>query len=143
MTFAKRVFVGAGVWGILSVTPLYFLFETIGRQNSMQITYPQFYYGFLAVTLAWQAAFIIIGSDPVRFRPLMMAAMVEKFGFIATIGALYLQGRVTATDLVVVSPDFILGILFVIAFAKTSPAALLDNMPLGGFGYTSPASRQS
>jgi hypothetical protein len=134
MTFAKRVFVGAGVWGCLSVTPLYFLFETIERQSSMPITYPQFYYGFLAVTLAWQLAFIVIGSDPVRFRPLMIAGMVEKFGFIATIGLLYLQGRVTATDVLVVSPDCLLGILFVIAFVKTSAAALHDNMPLGASG---------
>ena len=134
MTFAKRVFVGAGVWGILSVTPLYFLFETIGRQNRMPITYPQFYYGFLAVTLAWQLAFIVIGSDPKRYRPLMIAGMVEKFGFIATIGLLYLQGRVTATDVLVVSPDCLLGILFVIAFTKTSAAALHDNMSLGASG---------
>lgn len=120
MTFAKRVFVGAGVWGILYVMPLYFLFDTIGRLNSLPITYPQFYYGFLAVTLAWQGAFIVIGTDPMRFRPLMIVAMVEKFGFIATIGALYLQGRATAADVFVVAPDCVLGILFVIAFAMTS-----------------------
>lgn len=123
MTFAKRVFVGAGVWGFLSVTPLYFLFDTIGQQNSLPITYPQFYYGFLEVTLAWQLAFIIIGSDPMRYRPLMVASMVEKFGFITTIGVLYVQGRVTATDVFIVLPDCMLGILFVIAFAKTSATA--------------------
>ena len=31
MKFAKMVFVAAGVWGIVILTPLYFLFDAIGR----------------------------------------------------------------------------------------------------------------
>jgi hypothetical protein len=123
MTFARRVFLGAGVWGILIVTPMYFLFDTIGRQNASPITYPQFYYGFLAVTMAWQLAFLAIGSDPVRFRPLMIPSMVEKFLFILSMAVLFVQGRVSLADVVVTSPDLVLGTLFVIAFVKTSAAA--------------------
>jgi hypothetical protein len=143
MTFAKKVFVGAGVWGMFYVTPLYFLFDAIGRQNSLPITYPQFYYGFLAVTLAWQLAFIVIGSDPVRFRPLMIAAILEKGGFITTIVLLYLQRRVGGVDLLVVSPDCLLGILFVIAFVKTSAAAAVqEDISLHEFGDARAESRR-
>jgi hypothetical protein len=123
MKFARRVFLGAGVWGIVMMTPMYFLFDTIGRLNSSPITYPQFYYGFLAVTIAWQLAFLMIGSDPVRFRPMMLPGMVEKFLFVLSMAALFVQGRITLTDLMVTSTDLVLGILFVIAFVKTSAAA--------------------
>jgi hypothetical protein len=124
MKFARRVFLGAGVWGMAVLTPMYFLFDAIGRQNRSPITYPQFYYGFLAVTIAWQLAFLVIGSDPVRFRPLMIPSMVEKFYTVLSMATLFVQGRIVLTDMIVISPDLALGILFVIAFAKTSPAAV-------------------
>ena len=40
MRFAKVVFWCAAVWGFLALTPLYFLFDTIGRQNPPAITHP-------------------------------------------------------------------------------------------------------
>src|SRR5262249_39007434 len=116
MKFARRVFAGAGIWGLLVVLPLYFLFDLIGQKNPPAITHPEFYYGFVAVTLAWQVAFLTIASDPVRFRPLMIPAMVEKFGYVATLLVLYTQSRVPSWGLVLGAADFILGSLFVIAF---------------------------
>jgi hypothetical protein len=124
MRFARIVFRAAGVWGLLIVTPLYFLYDTIGRQYPPPITHPDFYYGFIGVTLAWQVAFLVIGTDPIRFRPLMIAAMLEKFGYMATLSVLYLQGRLEFGQFAVVSPDTIWGLLFVAAFVKTSPGAV-------------------
>ena len=69
MTFARLVFRIAGVWGLLLLAPLYFMFDLIGRQDPPPITHPAFYYGFAGVALAWQIAFFIIAHDPVRFRP--------------------------------------------------------------------------
>jgi hypothetical protein len=123
MKFARKVFLGAGVWGLVIMTPMYFLFDAIGRLNSSPITYPQFYYGFLAVTMAWQIAFLVIGSDPLRFRPMMIPGMVEKFLFVLSMAVLFVQGRITLSDVLVSSTDLVLGILFVIAFVKTSAAA--------------------
>ena len=120
MKFAKRVFLGAGIWGVVVLTPLYFLFDAIGRQGPSPINYPQFYYGFLAVALAWQFAFLVIGTDPARFRWLMLPSIVEKLGYCLTMGVLYLQGRITYVDALVIPPDLVLGVLFVVAFAKTS-----------------------
>jgi len=45
MKFARIAFVAAGVWGIVMLTPLYFLFDAIGRLYSSPINYPQGYYG--------------------------------------------------------------------------------------------------
>jgi len=120
MKFAKVVFWIAGIWGILVLTPLYFMFDVIGRQDPPPITHPGFYYGFLSVGLAWQFAFLVIARDPVRFRPMMIAAVVEKFGYVISLVALYLQARLHASDLVFGGADLLLGILFLIAFFKTA-----------------------
>jgi hypothetical protein len=40
MDFARRVFVAAGVYGLLVVTPLYFLEARIGEQQPPAITHP-------------------------------------------------------------------------------------------------------
>jgi hypothetical protein len=93
MRFARVVFFIAGVWGILILTPLYFMFDVIGRQYPPPITHTDFYYGFLSVALVWQVAFFVIGSDPGRFRPMMIVAALEKFGYMATLGTLYAQSR--------------------------------------------------
>ena len=79
MNFAKKVFLAAGVWGIAELRPLYFLFDGIGRQHASPITYPQFFYGFLAVTMTWQFAFLVIGSDPARFRLMMIPSLLERY----------------------------------------------------------------
>ena len=124
MRFAKYVFRIAGIWGLVIVTPLYFLYDTVGRQYPPPVTHPDFYYGFASVTLAWQIAFLMIATDPLRFRPIMIAASLEKFGYLATLGMLYVQGRVQFGQFAVVSPDAILGLLFIAAFVKTSPRAI-------------------
>jgi len=123
MRFAKIVFTIAGVWGIVVVTPLYFLVDVTGRHYAPPADYPQFFYGFLAVTIAWQLAFLAIGSNPVRFRLLMLPAIVEKLGYVTTLIVLYSQGRISGTDANPVLPDLVLGLLFIAAFAKTKSDA--------------------
>jgi hypothetical protein len=119
MRFARFVFIGAGVWGIVVLLPLYWLVDVSGRTYSAPTNYPQFFYGFVGVALAWQIAFLVIGSDPARFRPLMIAAIVEKLGWVALLAALYGEARISATDAQPAAPDLLLGILFILAFTKT------------------------
>jgi vacuolar-type H+-ATPase subunit I/STV1 len=119
MKFAKIVFWSAGIWGILVFTPLYFIFDLISKNDPPPITHPAFYYGFVGVALAWQIAFMIIASNPVRFRPIMIAGIVEKFGYAATLTVLYLQRRLHPSDLTFGAVDLLFGILFVVAFLKT------------------------
>ena len=122
MKFARIVFTGAGVWGIAVLAPLYFLFDLTGRQYAPPTSYPQFFYGFLSVAMAWQIAFLLIGSRPDRFRPLMVMAMIEKFSYVLTLVVMYLRSSIPAIDATPALPDGLLGILFVVAFIKTRTA---------------------
>ena len=119
MKFAKVVFWTAGIYGILAITPLYFLFNRIGQQDPPPITHPGFYYGFAGVALAWQIAFLVIATDPVRLRPIMIPSVLEKLGFGVAIVVLYLQQRVHPADLVLGGVDLLFALLFLISFTKT------------------------
>ncbi len=119
MTFARVVFLVAGVWGIVVLTPLYFLVDVTGRRYTAPIDYPHFFYGFLSVAMAWQIAFLVIGSSPARFRPLMIPSILEKLGHVAGVGALYGQGRLSLADAQAAGPDLLLGVAFMLAFAMT------------------------
>ena len=122
MKFAKIVFWTASIWGVLVLTPLFFIFDSIGRNDPPPITHPGFFYGFATVALAFQFVFMVIATDPVRFRPMMIPSMFEKFSYLTAMAALYLQQRMRATVLVLVGTDLLLGLLFVAAFFKTRTA---------------------
>jgi hypothetical protein len=119
MKLGRVVFIIAGVWGIAILTPLYFTYDLVGRSYPPAITHPDFYYGFVGVTLVWQLAFLIIATNPVRYRPIMLAAILEKLVYVATMVALYLQGQLQVGQVAGVGPDFILALLFITAFIKT------------------------
>ena len=121
MKFAKVVFWIAGIWGLLIITPLYFMFDLIGHKDPPPVTHPGFFYGFVGLALAWQIAFFFIARDPSRHRPLMIPSVFEKFSYAATVFALVGQGRMHASDMVFGGIDLLLGILFVIAYLKTPP----------------------
>ena len=123
MRFAKIVFLIAGIWGLLIITPLYFLFDVIGRNDPPPITHPGFFYGFAGVALAWQIAFLVIATNPIRLRPMMIPSVIEKFSYGIAVVALVLQKRMHATDLIFAGSDLLLGLLFVIAFLKTRNGA--------------------
>ncbi len=123
MKFARFVFIAGGVWGIAVLVPFYWLVDITGRHYAAPTDYPQFFWGFFSVALAWQFAFLLIGSNPVRFRPLMVPAIVEKFGFIMTLALLLGRGRIPSADAEAAIPDAIVGLLFVVAFAATSSRA--------------------
>ena len=119
MKFARVVFVIAGIWGIVVLTPFYWLVDMTGRRYDPPTAYPHFFYGFFAVALAWQIAFLVIGSNPGRFRALMIPAILEKFGYVATLAVLYGHGRISSVDAQAAVPDGLLGLLFILAFVKT------------------------
>jgi hypothetical protein len=126
MTFPRVVFLIAGVWGVVVLTPLYFLVDLTGRRYAAPVDYPQFFYGFVSVAMAWQVAFLVIGSNPARFRPLMIPSIGEKLGHVAGVAVLYGHGRLSVTDATAAGPDFLLGVLFVVAFAVTRKFTLSD-----------------
>lgn len=121
MNFAALTFRIAGIWGLLVLLPMYFLFDAIGRANPPAMNHPQFYYGFLGVTLVWQVLFLVMSRDPIRYRPLFPVAMAEKLIFIVTMLALWMSRQVRLIDTSVALPDCILTLLFVTAWVQTAP----------------------
>jgi hypothetical protein len=122
MKFAKVVFWIAGIWGVVLLTPLYFMFDLIGRQDPPPITHPQFFYAFVSVAMVWQFAFFVIATDPARFRPMILMSVLEKLSYVLTVGVLYLRGLTTPARSVAAFPDAVLGILFVWAYIKVGSA---------------------
>ena len=118
MKFAKILFWIAGIWGVLVLAPLYFIFNLIGQKDPPPVTHPGFYYGFVGLGLAWQIVFVIIATDPVRFRPIIAAAVVEKFAYAIEMIVLDLQGRIHPSDLTFAFVDLLFGVLFIVAFVK-------------------------
>jgi hypothetical protein len=120
MQFAKKVFLSAGIFGLILVLPLFVMEANYAKDGTGLVSSPEFYYGFAGVTLAWQIAFILISRDPVRFRPLMPAAMAEKFFFVLAIAWLASQGRVGPNMISAAALDFIWGVLFLLAWRRTA-----------------------
>lgn len=119
MKFARLVFRIAGIYGLIALLPQYFLESKVGLDFPPAITHPEFFYGFLGVAIAWQIGFLIMARDPVRFRSMMIPAIIEKFSYgIATL-VLYGQGRLAAAIVVTGLIDLCLGILFAVSYQKT------------------------
>jgi hypothetical protein len=128
MRFARWVFLLAGLSGVALLVPPYFLEERTGQDYPPPINHPEYYYGFLGVTLAWQLLFLVIAADPARLRPAMLPAMLEKLSFVAAIPVLYALGRVPAVWVAFASLDATWLVLFGVAYLKTPK----DGAPTGG-----------
>lgn len=120
MKFARYTFASAGTIGILVLVPMYFLLEKTGVDNPPPVTHPEFYYGFVGVALAFQIVFLIIATDPLKYRPLMLASIVEKFAFVIPTFYLYSQDRVAGPILAGATLDLIWGILFIVSYFSIS-----------------------
>ena len=120
MRLARWVFLLAGASGILLTVPPYFLERQTGEDYPPPVTHPEYYYGFLGVTLAWQFLFLVIASDPARYRPAMLPAMLEKAGFAVAIPVLYAAGRVAGVWVGFAAMDATWLVLFVVAYLRTA-----------------------
>lgn len=120
--FSRMVFLVAGIYGIVVLLPGYFGEKMIAEKMPPAVTHPEFFYGFFGVALAWQLAFLAIARDPVRFRPIIPAAIVEKLTYCVACLALLLLGRIQAVVALGGAMDFILGTLFTIAYFRLKPA---------------------
>jgi hypothetical protein len=121
MTFARRVFLVAAVYGVIVLVPQYFLEEKTGRDFPPAITHPEYFYGFIGLGLVWQIVFWMISRDPVRYRPLMLPAILEKAAFGLPAIALFATGRLHLEMLAAGMIDMTLGVLFAIAYVRTAP----------------------
>src|ERR1044071_7727466 len=75
VNFARRVFLIAGIYGLIVLLPMYLLEEKTGRDFPPPITHPEFYYGFIGVAVDWQVLFLILSRNPIRYRPMMIPSV--------------------------------------------------------------------
>lgn len=133
MTFARWTFWIAGWYGVAVIAPQYFLERRIGLDYPPAITHPEHFYGFIGLALAWQVAFLIISRDPVRFRPLMLAGVLEKASFGLAAIVLFAQHRLPGPLLGFAIFDLVLGALFLEAYRRTATGtgtpAMRDDTP--------------
>ncbi len=120
--FASRVFLGAGIFGMIALPPLYFLEDRIGREDPPPLTHPEFFYGFVGVAIAWQLVFLVIGGDPTRYRPLMLPSVCEKLGWGLAVVALFVAGRIPARVVPLGLVDLVFAVLFVLSYVRTPRA---------------------
>jgi len=122
MKLARWIFAVAGIYGILVIAPLYFAAGQIAQNDPPAITHPEYFYGFIGITLAWQVVFLLLARNPVRYRPLMLVSVLEKLAFGVPAIVLFTQQRVKTTTLTFGCVDLVLGTLFVVAFFLTPRA---------------------
>src|ERR1700692_3369827 len=98
---------------------MYFLEDKIGRDIPPAITHPENFYGFIGVALAWQALFLVLSTDPVRYRPMILPSILEKVAWGTALIVLFWQGRLALSTLAIGSVDWIFAFLFLASYFKT------------------------
>lgn len=120
MNFAKWVFRLAGIYGLIVLTPNFFLERQIGQSDPPPITHPEYFYGFTITAIAWQVAFLLISCDPARYRPLMiLAAVFEKAPFAIAVPVLFALGRTSGFVVGFAMVDLTWAVLFAVAYRRT------------------------
>jgi len=120
MRFAKLTFLIAGIFGLLALVPLYFRMQQMGRDYPPPVNHPEYYYGFVGLAVAWQLAFLVMSRNPVRYRPLMPVAVVEKASFFIPVLMLFVQNRVSSFMMGAAAIDGLLGVLFAVSYLRTA-----------------------
>ena len=114
--FAQRLFLGAGLYGMAVIMPMFFLEGLIGEHDPPAITHAEFYYGFVCTAFAWQIVYLMMSRDPLRWRPMLIPAIMGKAGFAISVFVLLAQGRSAARNVVLPSIDLLLAALFAWAY---------------------------
>src|SRR5688572_22742051 len=132
MKFSRIVFRVAGIYGLIVVLPQYFTESLIGRKFPPPVTHPEYYYGFVGAVVVWHILFLLISSNPVRYRPMMLVSALEKLAFGVPGIVLYLQNRVAPGVLGGAIVDLFFGVLFLLAFQRTpqdTPSRYAEPVP--------------
>lgn len=122
MKLARIIYALAGVYGVGVLLPMYLERSHIEKVYPPAITHLEYYYGFVGAGLAWQVAFLIIASNPVRYRPLMLACVLEKLTYGLAVLVLAFQNQVPGAIMAFGTVDLVWGALFVLAFLRCASA---------------------
>jgi len=112
LVFPRRMFRWAAIYGVIVLAPLYL--------TPLPPLMAETFLGFVGLALVFQVVFWIIGSDPVKYRPLMLPAVAEKLVFGLPALALFAQGYPVAAPVAFFAAiDVLLGLGFWLAWRRT------------------------
>jgi len=113
MKLAKWIFLIAGIFGLITTIPLVF------AEKMMSVQQPEFYYGFVFLDICLQVVYIIISTSPIRFRPMMIPAILAKASGTIALTWLYFTDQVSLQWITIGAIDGVFAILFLIVFFST------------------------
>ena len=122
MRFARWIFRIAGIYGIIVMAPMLFM----ERQIAPGAAHPVFFYAWISVNLTWQVLFLVLATAPGRYRPMMLACVLQKVTAAIAIPWLYVLGRVGAMWLGAAATDLGFAVLFIIAHRVTRGMSLAE-----------------
>jgi hypothetical protein len=108
MRFARWTFAGAGIYGLIATLSLYF--------QAPLSPATQWLYAFAGAAAATQLAYLIIATDPVRFRPVIPVGIASKLSFAVPMTLLYAHGELPVASFAFALIDYALAILFAANF---------------------------
>ncbi len=123
MKLARIVFWVAAAWGAVTTTPLFFLLGRFNAENPPAVTHVELYYGFAVTIFVWQLVYFLIGTNPSRFRPMMLAAILVKAGWVVAVALLSAEHTLGKGMLFFAAADAVFAALFIAAFLKTPEPA--------------------
>jgi hypothetical protein len=110
MRFARWSFRLAGIYGLIALLPLY------GQAplNAASL----WMFGFAGAAAATQLAYLLIGSDPLRYRMVIPVGIVSKLSFFVPVTILYRRGEVPGMLMGFALTDLALAALFAVNFVR-------------------------
>ena len=95
---------------------MFFMEQYVGEAYPPAITHPEYYYGFVGAAGAWQLVYLLISTNPLRYRPVIVIAIIAKLAFGITAWVLYSEGRTPLSVAASATIDIVFAGLFAYAF---------------------------
>lgn len=112
MRMATWSFALAGVYGLAATLSLYF--------RAPLTIETQWLYAFAGAAAVTQLAYLLIATDPVRYRLVIPIGIASKMSFAVPVTILYAQGAIPMESFVFALIDYALAALFAANFVRLS-----------------------
>jgi hypothetical protein len=97
------------------------------RQLAPAAAHPVFFYAWIGANLTWQILFLVLSTNPIRYRLMMLVCVLEKATAVVAIPWLYVVGRAGGIWVGAAVVDLVFAVLFVAAYGVTGRLAGTDD----------------
>lgn len=115
VTFARRVYIVAAIYGFLAVPVLFF--------TDAPDPHRLLYFAFAGIALVFQGVFLVIARDPLRYAAFLPLTVFEKISFGIPALAFWSQGQAPDDMGLGGAVDLLFAALFIIAWLKMRKVA--------------------